>query len=100
MWKFCMKHPGMRDVGDVAAKLFPAFPRTAREITSAMLIINSVLTMGYHIFTGGKSESTPQWSRDRCQTASMSLVPRVPLSGVALGVISCSWRTQAHREFS
>lgn len=59
MWKFCMKHPGMRDIGDVAAKLFPAFPRTAREISSAMLIINSVLTMGYHIFTGGKSESLP-----------------------------------------
>lgn len=51
-----MKHPGMRDIGDVAAKLFPRFSRTAREVTSAMLIINSVLTMGYHIFTGGKSE--------------------------------------------
>lgn len=55
LWKFCMKHPHIRDVCDVAAQLFPFAPRLAREMASIMFLLNVILGVGFHVLTGAKS---------------------------------------------
>lgn len=53
-----MKHPGIHDICDIATLLFPWFPRVAYEITTVMLCLNNIMAcVGFHVFTGAKSES-------------------------------------------
>jgi hypothetical protein len=52
-----MRYPEARDICDIAAKLFPRVPRFAYEATAVMLLLNNILLIGFHIFTGAKSES-------------------------------------------
>lgn len=51
-----MKHPGVTDICDVARILFPWFPTIAFELTAIMLLLNNVMLVGFHVFTGAKSE--------------------------------------------
>lgn len=54
-----MKHPGIHDICDIAVLLFPWFPRVAYEITTVMLCLNNIMAcVGFHVFTGAKSESS------------------------------------------
>lgn len=52
-----MRHPDCRDICDIAAKLFPRFGRLAYEATAVMLLLNNLFVVGFHVFTGAKSES-------------------------------------------
>ncbi|WVF70360.1 hypothetical protein IAT40_005150 [Kwoniella sp. CBS 6097] len=58
LWQFCMKHPEAKDVCDIAAILFPAFPRFAYEATGIMLLLNNIFLIGFHVFTGAKIFNT------------------------------------------
>jgi hypothetical protein len=51
-----MKHPEATDIADIAALLFPWVPRIAFELTAIMLLLNNVMLVGFHVFTGAKSE--------------------------------------------
>lgn len=79
-----MRHPGMRDIGDVAARLFPwrGISPAAREIANAMLIINSIFGMGYHVATGGKSE----WPAYHCRGLTKCVTFGNPSDGSIEGV--------------
>lgn len=50
-----MKYPDAQDICDIAAHLFPAAPRLAYEATSIMLLLNNIMLIGFHVFTGAKS---------------------------------------------
>lgn len=50
-----MKHPEAVDICDIASLLFPWFPRIAFELTAVMLLLNNVMLVGFHVFTGAKS---------------------------------------------
>ncbi|OWT38790.1 hypothetical protein J008_03705 [Cryptococcus neoformans] len=58
LWQFCMKHPGARDICDIAAILFPRVPRIAFEATGIMLLLNNIFLVGFHVFTGAKIFNT------------------------------------------
>jgi hypothetical protein len=64
-----MVHPEVTDITDVAALLFPWFPRIAFELTAVMLLLNNAMLVGFHVFTGAKSEynlQTRLGSSDLC----------------------------------
>ena len=54
-----MKHPEVTDICDMAKLLFPWCPTVAFEITAIMLLLNNTFLVGFHVFTGAKSESVP-----------------------------------------
>lgn len=56
LWKYCMKYPDVRDICDVAAHLFPRYPRVAYEATAIMLLLSNIFLIGFHVFTSAKSE--------------------------------------------
>jgi len=51
-----IKHPEAVDICDIASLLFPWFPRIAFELTAIMLLLNNAMLVGFHVFTGAKSE--------------------------------------------
>lgn len=56
LWQYTMKHPEVKDICDIASKLFPGIPRIAYEATAIMLLLNNIFLIGFHVFTGAKSE--------------------------------------------
>lgn len=52
-----MLHPEAKDICDIASSLFPGVPRLAYEATAIMLLLNNIFLIGFHVFTGAKSES-------------------------------------------
>lgn len=56
LWQYTMRHPEVKDICDIAAKLFPGIPRIAYEATAIMLLLNNIFLIGFHVFTGAKSE--------------------------------------------
>ncbi|KAL7420679.1 hypothetical protein Q5752_004630 [Cryptotrichosporon argae] len=58
LWQWCMRHPEARDICDIAATLFPRFPRVAYELTAVMLLLNNIFLIGFHVFTGAKILNT------------------------------------------
>ncbi|ORX35359.1 transmembrane amino acid transporter protein-domain-containing protein [Kockovaella imperatae] len=58
LWQWCMIHPEVHDICDLAAHLFPFIPRTAYEITAIMLLLNNIFLIGFHVFTGAKILNT------------------------------------------
>ncbi|BEJ17198.1 hypothetical protein CspHIS471_0605990 [Cutaneotrichosporon sp. HIS471] len=59
LWKYMMKHPHARDVAEIACELVPSWARRGvYEATMAMLIINNIMIIGFHVFTGAKILNT------------------------------------------
>lgn len=58
LWQWCMRHPEATDMTDIAATLFPRFPWLARELTGFFLLVNNVMLIGFHVFTGAKILNT------------------------------------------
>lgn len=62
LWQWCMRYPEARDICDIAASLFPGrWSRFAYEGTAVMLLLNNILLIGFHVFTGARSESLIMW---------------------------------------
>ncbi|CEH18139.1 amino acid [Ceraceosorus bombacis] len=57
MWRFIMRHPGVRDVCDIGYLLFNK-SKIAYEVTGIMLLLNNILLIGFHILTFGKILNT------------------------------------------
>lgn len=57
LWRFCMKHPEVRDICDLAFVLFGR-SRIAFEVTAFMLLANNILLIGFHILTLAKIFNT------------------------------------------
>lgn len=53
-----MKYPEARDVAEIARELFPGARRFAYEATSFMLVVNNIMLIGFHVFTGAKILNT------------------------------------------
>lgn len=58
LWQWYMRHPESTDMVDIAASLFPRFPRLAREVTGFFLLVNNIMLIGFHVFTGAKILNT------------------------------------------
>ncbi|GFZ51702.1 hypothetical protein JCM24511_09470 [Saitozyma sp. JCM 24511] len=58
LWQYTMKHPEVKDICDIASKLFPGIPRIAYEATAIMLLLNNIFLIGFHVFTGAKIFNT------------------------------------------
>lgn len=56
-WQYCMKHPHVRDIVDIAIQLTGG-SKVAGEATAIMLILNNVFLMGFHVLTGSKILNT------------------------------------------
>lgn len=41
LWQFCMKHPEVTDICDIARLLLPWCPTLAFEVTAVMLLLNN-----------------------------------------------------------
>jgi amino acid permease len=47
LWKFCLKHPEIRDICDIGQKLFGG-SQLAYNITSLFFILNNTFIQGLH----------------------------------------------------
>ncbi|KAJ3121057.1 hypothetical protein HK100_012543 [Physocladia obscura] len=56
-WQYCMKHPHVRDIVDIALQLSGG-NKFVGEATAVMLILNNVFLMGFHVLTGSKILNT------------------------------------------
>ncbi|KAH8825816.1 hypothetical protein DL96DRAFT_1609984 [Flagelloscypha sp. PMI_526] len=56
-WQYCMKHPHIRDVVDIALQLTGG-NQIAGEATAIMLLLNNICIMGFHVLTGSKIFNT------------------------------------------
>ncbi len=59
LWKYMMQHPQARDVAEIACELVPHWARRfVYEATIAMLMVNNIMVIGFHVFTGAKILNT------------------------------------------
>lgn len=56
-WQYCMKHPHIRDIVDIALQLTGG-NRVAGEAAAIMLLLNNLFLSGFHVLTGSKILNT------------------------------------------
>ncbi|KAF9267084.1 hypothetical protein L218DRAFT_856240 [Marasmius fiardii PR-910] len=57
LWRYCLKHPEMRDVCDIGKKLFGG-ATWAYNITAVFFILNNTFIQGLHVLVGSKLLNT------------------------------------------